>query len=63
MWPVGMLSPSLADRGQLIRNMPVLGSIDDIEDVSADFARRGKPIARVVMMPSAFAPEAHPETF
>ena len=28
---------------------------------SRDFARRGKPIARVVMTPSAFEPEAHPE--
>ena len=51
-------APSAADRGQLIRNIPVLGSIDDIEDVIADFARRNKPIARVVMTPSAFEPEA-----
>ena len=62
LWPVGMLSPSRSDRGQLIRNIPVLGDIDDIEDVIGDFARRGKPIARVVMMPSAFEPDAHPET-
>jgi FlaA1/EpsC-like NDP-sugar epimerase len=60
--PVGLLSPSRADRGQLIRNLPVLGGIDDIEDVLRDFERRGKPIARVVMAPSAFEPEAHPET-
>src|SRR5207248_7968 len=44
-----------------IRNIPVLGGIDDIEDVIGDFARRNKPIARVVMTPSAFAPEAHPD--
>ena len=50
-----------ADRGQLIRNIPVLGGIDDIEDVIRDFARRDKPIARVVMTPSAFEPDAHPE--
>jgi O-antigen biosynthesis protein WbqV len=62
IWPVGLLSPSAADRGQLIRNIPVLGSIDDIEDVIADFARRNKPIARVVMTPSAFEPEARPES-
>ncbi len=62
LWPVGLLSPSSADRGQLIRNMPVLGGIDDIEDVIADFGRRNKPIARVVMMPSAFEPDAHPES-
>src|SRR5450432_3288931 len=61
LWPVGVLSPSMADRGQSIRNVPVLGGIDDIEDVIGDFARRNKPIARVVMTPSAFDPEARPE--
>ncbi|SDR83282.1 SDR family NAD(P)-dependent oxidoreductase [Bradyrhizobium canariense] len=62
LWPVGVLSPSMADRGQSIRNIPVLGGIDDIEDVIRDFARREKPITRVVMTPSAFEPEAHPES-
>ena len=61
IWPAGLLSPSPADRGQLIRNIPVLGGIDDLEDVIADFAKRNKPIARVVMTPSAFDPEARPE--
>src|SRR3954454_17547752 len=62
LWPVGVLSPSLADRGQLIRNIPVLGGVDDIEDIIRDFASRGKPIARVVMAPSAFEAGAHPES-
>jgi len=62
IWPIGMLSPSVADRGQLIRNIPVLGGIDDVEDVISDFSRRNKPIARVVMMPSAFEADAHPES-
>ena len=62
IWPVGVLSPSSSDRGQSIRNVPVLGGIDDIEDVIADFAKRNKAIARVVMTPSAFEPEAHPES-
>jgi FlaA1/EpsC-like NDP-sugar epimerase len=61
IWPVGLLSPSSADRGQLIRNLPVRGGIDDIEDVIGEFSRRGKPISRVVMTPSAFNTEAHPE--
>jgi FlaA1/EpsC-like NDP-sugar epimerase len=63
IWPIGILSPAVSDRGQLIRNVPVLGNIDDVEDVAADFARRNKPIARAVMLPSAFDAEAHPETF
>jgi O-antigen biosynthesis protein WbqV len=62
IWPAGILSPSTSDRGQLIRNVPVLGGIDDIEDVIADFAKRNKPIARLIMTPSAFEPEAHPES-
>ncbi|MBC9877465.1 polysaccharide biosynthesis protein [Bradyrhizobium sp. INPA01-394B] len=62
IWPVGVLSPSSSDLGQLIRNLPVLGGIDDIEDVVADFAKRNKAITRVVMTPSAFEPEAHPES-
>jgi FlaA1/EpsC-like NDP-sugar epimerase len=62
LWPVGVLSPSAADRGQLIRNIPVLGGIDDLDDVIRDFARRSKPIARVLMAPSAFEPEARPES-
>lgn len=62
LWPVGVLSPSMSDRGQSIRNVPVLGGIDDVEDVIRDYATRGKPIARVVMTPSAFDPDAHPES-
>src|ERR1700676_5249970 len=62
LWPVGILSPSASDPRQLIRNIPVRGGIDDIEDVVGDFARRNKPITRVVMTPSAFDPEARPES-
>jgi FlaA1/EpsC-like NDP-sugar epimerase len=62
LWPVGVLSPSLADRGHLIRNVPVLGGLDDLEDVVRDFVRRERPIARVVMAPSAFEPAAHPDS-
>jgi O-antigen biosynthesis protein WbqV len=62
IWPIGVLSPSSADRGQFIRNVPVLGNIEDMEDVISDFAKRNKPIARLVMTPSAFEPECHPES-
>ena len=62
IWPAGILSPSHADRGQAIRGVPVLGGIDDLGDVVADFARRAKPMDRVVMLPSAFEADAHPES-
>lgn len=61
VWPVGILSPSPADRGQLIRRTPVLGNIEDLEDVVSDFARREKPIKRVVMTPSAFDRNVNPD--
>ena len=61
IWPVGVLSPSAADRGQSIRDIPVVGGIDDLERVTREFAHREKPIKRVVLTPSAFEPDAHPE--
>jgi FlaA1/EpsC-like NDP-sugar epimerase len=61
IWPVGVLSPSSADRGQSIRGIPVLGDIDDLERVVADFSDRGTQVTRVVLTPSALSPEARPE--
>ncbi|HEY1311093.1 MAG TPA: SDR family NAD(P)-dependent oxidoreductase, partial [Pseudolabrys sp.] len=61
IWPVGILSPSSADRGQSIRGIPVLGDIDDLERTVADFAGRGTRVMRVVLTPTALSPEARPE--
>ncbi len=61
IWPVGVLSPSLADRGQSIRGIPVLGDIDDLERVVSDLETRGSRVTRLVLAPSALAPEARPE--
>lgn len=61
-WPVGILSPSPADQGQSIRGIRVLGGFDDIERVVADLADRGTNVGRVVLTPSAFAPDCKPET-
>ena len=60
--PVGLLSPSPADIGQTIRGFPVLGGVDDLDEVVADFAERQRPIKRIIMTPSAFEPEAQPES-
>ncbi|WP_454620070.1 polysaccharide biosynthesis protein [Bradyrhizobium cenepequi] len=62
IWPIGVLSPSNSDLGQQIRNIPVLGGVDDVETVIREFQNREKPIKRVVMTPSAFEPDAHPES-
>ncbi|MCF8478260.1 MAG: polysaccharide biosynthesis protein [Pseudolabrys sp.] len=59
--PVGILSPSAADRGQSIRGIPVLGDIEDLEGVVADLAGRQTRVTRLIMTPSALAPDARPE--
>ena len=61
IWPVGILSPSAADRGQSIRGIPVLGDIDDLERIVSDLETRGNRVTRLVLAPSALAPEARPE--
>jgi len=62
LWPIGILSPSRADRGQLIRGTAVLGGPEDLKSIVDDFARRGRPIKRLVMAPSAFEEGACPES-
>ena len=62
IWPIGVLSPSAADRRQSIRGIPVLGDIDDLERVVADFAARGTRVTRLVLAPSTLSPEARPES-
>jgi FlaA1/EpsC-like NDP-sugar epimerase len=59
--PVGILSPSIADRGQAIRGVSVLGGPDDVEAVVADLRHRGSDITRLVLTPSVLAPDAQPE--
>jgi O-antigen biosynthesis protein WbqV len=59
--PVGILSPSPADRGQSVRGVPVLGDVHDLERVVAEAAARGQSIARIVLTPAALDPQAHPE--
>jgi O-antigen biosynthesis protein WbqV len=61
IWPVGILSPSPADRGQSIRGIPVLGDIGDLESVVADLTSRKTQVTRLIMTPSALSPDAQPE--
>lgn len=61
-WPVGILSPSVADQGQAIRGIRVLGHFDQIEKAVAELADRGTNVTRVVLTPSAFEPSSKPET-
>jgi O-antigen biosynthesis protein WbqV len=59
---VGILSPSLADRSQAIRGVSVLGDPDDLVRVVDDLRSRGTNVTRLVLTPTALAPEAKPET-
>jgi O-antigen biosynthesis protein WbqV len=62
IWPVGVLSPSAADRGQSIRGISVLGDSDDLERVVEDLANRGTRVTRLVMLPTARSREPRPES-
>jgi O-antigen biosynthesis protein WbqV len=62
VWPVGVLSPSEADQGQAIRGIPVLGRISELETVVGELQARGSRVGRLVLTPSALAPEVSPET-
>ena len=64
IWPVGVLSPSPADRAQSIRGISVLGDchVEDLERVVNDLANRGTRVTRLILTPSGLAPEAHPES-
>jgi O-antigen biosynthesis protein WbqV len=62
VWPIAILSPARNDRGQAIRGIPVLGDIDDLEQVVADLEARGNRVTRLLLAPSALNPEARPES-
>jgi FlaA1/EpsC-like NDP-sugar epimerase len=59
--PVGILSPSRADRGQAIRGVPVLGDFADLERVVADLGERGTAVTSIIVTQTALKPEARPE--
>ncbi len=60
--PIGILSPSRADRSQSIRGIPVLGDFDDLERVVQDLANRGTVVTRLVVTPSTLTPKMKPES-
>jgi FlaA1/EpsC-like NDP-sugar epimerase len=57
----GILSPRIADLGQSIRGVPVLGLLADIEQIAAEAAERGEAFRRIVATPSALTAEAQPD--
>jgi FlaA1/EpsC-like NDP-sugar epimerase len=62
MRPVGILSPSRADQGQSLRGVPVRGYLADLEKTVTALSAGDVRVARLVLTPTALAPEVHPET-
>src|SRR5215203_5468711 len=62
VWPVGILSPSRADQGQSLRGVAVLGTFEDLERAYGDLRDSGTEVTRLLLTPSAFDPEAKPES-
>jgi FlaA1/EpsC-like NDP-sugar epimerase len=60
--PVGILSPSRADQRQAIRGVRVLGGFEDLERIVADLKGREINVERLVLTPTAFAPDAKAES-
>jgi FlaA1/EpsC-like NDP-sugar epimerase len=59
---VGILSPSINDQGQSLRGVRVRGRPENLEAIVASFASQDVHVGRLVLTPSALAPDLHPET-
>jgi O-antigen biosynthesis protein WbqV len=57
--PVGILSPRRSDMAQGIRGVPVIGTLDHLEDVVREARVAGRPIRRLIATHSAL--ESDPE--
>jgi O-antigen biosynthesis protein WbqV len=60
--PVGILSPSSADQGLAVRRVRVRGFLGDLESTVVNLRSQDIMVGRLVLTPSALAPELHPET-
>ena len=61
IWPLGVLSPSAADQGMVIRNVRVLGTFDDLERVLAELERGSGKVAQLILTPSSMEPACKPD--
>jgi O-antigen biosynthesis protein WbqV len=59
---VGILSPSSADQDHAVRDVPVRGFLTDLESTVVSLRSHGIHVGRLVLTPSAFEPDLHPET-
>jgi FlaA1/EpsC-like NDP-sugar epimerase len=59
--PIGLLSPRIADMGQSLRGVQILGSYADLADVIERLEADGRAPHRLILSPSALEPAADPE--
>ncbi len=59
---IGILSPSMNDQGQSVRGVRVRGRPENLEGIVAHLSQQEIGVGRLVLTPSALAPELHPET-
>jgi len=59
---IGILSPSINDQGQSVRGVRVRGRPENLEGIVAHLSQQDIGVGRLVLTPSALAPELHPET-
>jgi FlaA1/EpsC-like NDP-sugar epimerase len=57
----GILSPSPADQGTVIRGVPIVGALSDLDKTLSNFRERGISIGRLILMSTAMNPEVKPE--
>ena len=62
IWPLGILSPSRADQGTVVRNVRVLGTFDDLERMVTDLeGRAGSRVKQLILTPSSLEPVHKPD--
>lgn len=61
VWPAGILSPSPADQEMVVRGTRVLGTLEDLERVVVEQARRGHKIDQVILTGGVLAESVKPE--
>lgn len=59
--PLAILSPRAGDVGQVLRGVPLNGTIDDLGSRIEDFKAAETPVKRLIATSGALAEDAHPE--
>ena len=61
IWPLGILSPSAADQGMVIRNIRVFGTFDDLERAVTELEGRAGRVVQLILTPSSLEPASRPD--